>query len=187
MTSREFAERVGRRARKADVRVNPPLLAGLEAYYRLLESWNAKINLTALELDGAPDDTIHRLLIEPLGPRATCPRWSPCVDVGSGGGSPGIPLKLARPELDVRLVEAKTRKSAFLREAGRQLGIRLQVETSRYEALLTRPELHEAFDALTVRAVRVESRVLMGLQAFLRRGPPPPLPRRRGQKEFRRP
>jgi 16S rRNA G527 N7-methylase RsmG len=69
------------------------------------------------------------------------------------------------------MVEVKARKSAFLREAVRQLGlIDAQVESSRYEELLSRPELHEKFDVLTMRAVRVEAKVLMTLQAFIRPG-----------------
>ena len=44
------------------------------------------------------------------------------------------------------------------------------VETARFEELLTRPDLHEAVDVVTVRAVRIELRVLMGLQAFLKPG-----------------
>ena len=47
---------------------------------------------------------------------------------------------------------------------------RAEVETSRFEELLSRPELHEALDLLTIRAVRVEPRTLVSLQAFLRPG-----------------
>ena len=66
------------------------------------------------------------------------------------------------------MVEVKARKSAFLREAIRQLGLTdTQVENTRYEELLTRPELLEASDVLTLRAVRVETRVLLTLQAFV--------------------
>ena len=69
------------------------------------------------------------------------------------------------------MVEAKTRKAVFLREAIRELQIgRAEVETSRFEELLARPELHEALDIVTVRAVRVEPRTLLSLQAFLRPG-----------------
>jgi 16S rRNA (guanine527-N7)-methyltransferase len=171
MTSREFAERVRRRAKKADVAVGPPLLQALEAYYRLLEAWNAKINLTALDLETGGDRAIDRLLMEPLAAvRHLPPDCRQLIDIGSGGGSPAIPMKLARPDLSFTLVEAKARKCAFLREAGRQLKVELRVETARYESLLTRPELHEAFDVATLRAVRIEPRVLIGLQAFLRPG-----------------
>jgi 16S rRNA G527 N7-methylase RsmG len=79
-------------------------------------------------------------------------------------------MKLARPDIFFTLVEAKTRKCAFLRAAGRELKIDLLVETARFEVLLSRPEFHEAFDVVTLRAVRVEPRVLLGLQAFLRPG-----------------
>jgi 16S rRNA (guanine527-N7)-methyltransferase len=171
MTSREFAERVRRRARKADVQLADGLLLSLEAYYRLLEAWNAKINLTALNLLGEADTAIDRLLIEPLVAARHLPEGAgPAIDIGSGGGSPAIPMMLARPSLRFTLVEAKTRKSAFLREAGRHLKLELRVETARFESLLTRADMHEAFDLVTMRAVRVEPKILVGLQAFMKAG-----------------
>jgi 16S rRNA (guanine527-N7)-methyltransferase len=171
MTSREFSDRVRRRAKKAAVQVSSVLLEQLEAYFRLLEAWNAKINLTALDLQRDPDKAVDRLLIEPLvAVRHMDAGVAYAIDIGSGGGSPGIPMKLARPEVSFTLVEAKTRKCAFLREAGRHLKIDLRVETARYEVLLSRPEFHEAFDVVTMRAVRVEPRVLMSLQALLKPG-----------------
>ena len=171
MTSREFSDRVRRRARRAGVHVSGALLEQLEAYFRLLDTWNAKINLTALDLQRDPDNAVDRLLIEPLvAVRHLDAGAARVIDIGSGGGSPAIPMKLARPEAVFTLVESKTRKCAFLREAGRQLKIDLRVETARYEMLLSRPEFHEGFDALTMRAVRVESGVLVSLQALLRPG-----------------
>ena len=170
MTSREFKDRLVRRARRADVHVLPPLSAALEQYYRLLALWNRKINLTALPLSQPEDKTFDRLLIEPL---AAC-RYLPAspitaMDIGSGSGSPAIPLTLACPDLTMRMVESKTRKAVFLTEAIRQLHLeRASVETARFEQLLSRPDLHETVDVVTVRAVRVEARTLMSLQAFLR-------------------
>jgi 16S rRNA (guanine527-N7)-methyltransferase len=169
VTSREFNERVTRRGKKAGLSVGPDLMSSLEIYYRLLEAWNTKINLTALDLAGGGDQAVDRLLIEPLVALRYVPEGvSRLIDIGSGGGSPAIPMKLGRPAVDFTLVEAKTRKCAFLREAARHLGVDLHVETARYETLLARPELHEAFDVLTMRAVRVEPRTLFGLQAFVR-------------------
>ena len=184
MTPREFSERLTKRARRAGITIEPSLAEALDAYYRLLEFWNQKINLTAFSLVDAPDEAIDRLLIEPLvaarlfdGPRAhghnhvhfgTHPR---VLDIGSGGGSPAIPLKLATPSIQLLMVESKTRKSAFLREAIRHLDLHdTSVETARAEDLLTRPELHEAHDVVTVRAVRMEQKLLGKLQAFLRLG-----------------
>jgi 16S rRNA (guanine527-N7)-methyltransferase len=133
----------------------------------LLERWNRKINLTALN---NVDEAIDRLLLEPLIAARYVPATAAyLMDIGSGGGSPAIPLKLAHPGLFLTMVEAKARKSAFLREACRQLKLEhARVETARYEELLARPDLHESQHVVSVRAVRVESRVLLSLQAFLR-------------------
>ena len=69
------------------------------------------------------------------------------------------------------MVEYRTRKAAFLRDVVRQLGLKdVVVEPCRYEELLTRPELHEAADVVTVRAVNVDRRALEGLQTLLRVG-----------------
>ena len=69
------------------------------------------------------------------------------------------------------MVESKTRKSVFLREALRALEMKdADVATSRFEELLARPDLHEAHELLTIRAVRMEPRVLMSLQAFVKPG-----------------
>ena len=145
------------------------LSAQLTSYYDLLSHWNRKINLTALD---QPDDAIDRLLLEPvLAARYLPPSISSLMDVGSGGGSPAIPLKLCAQGASLTMVEVKARKSAFLREAVRTLRLdRAVVETARYEELLARPELHEAVDVLTLRAVRVEVRTLLTLQAFVRPG-----------------
>jgi 16S rRNA (guanine527-N7)-methyltransferase len=182
MTDREFNDRLRKRVRRAGLSLEPQLVESLTAYYHLLEFWNQKVNLTAFSLSDAPDEAIDRLLIEPLvaarhllgghgqshshllaGPQPHV------LDIGSGGGSPAIPLKLAVPGMILRMVESKTRKSAFLREVVRQLNlVDAEVETARAEELLTRPELHESQDFVTVRAVRVELKLLVKLQAFLR-------------------
>jgi 16S rRNA (guanine527-N7)-methyltransferase len=172
VTSREFHEKLARRARRAGVSLSADLTARLEAYYRLLAVWNAKINLTGLPLSGVSPDAIDRLLIEPL----TAAKYVPSsaarmIDIGSGGGSPAIPLVLAVPQLRLLMVESKTRKSVFLREAIRALELPgAEVATARFEELLARPDLHEAHDLVTIRAVRIEQRTLLILQAFARPG-----------------
>jgi 16S rRNA (guanine527-N7)-methyltransferase len=164
---RDFRSRLVRRASKAGIRVTDELCDGLTAYYELLARWNRKINLTGIT---DPDEAIDRLLLEPLVAARYLPAASTqLMDIGSGGGSPAIPLKLAMPALALTMVEVKARKSAFLREAIRQLELdSARVENARYEELLTRPELHDRHDAVSIRAVRVEPRALVTLQAFLR-------------------
>jgi len=171
VTSREFQDRLARRARRAGVPMPSSLGTRLETYYRLLATWNQKINLSGIDLFDPTPDALDRLLVEPLVAAKHAPtNPSRLIDIGSGGGSPAIPFTLAIPGLRLLMVEAKTRKAVFLKEAVRALEMDAEVLTSRFEALLTRPALHEAHDLLTIRAVRVEARVLMSLQAFIRPG-----------------
>lgn len=172
MSSREFQDRLNRRARRAGVAIPPPVAVKLEVYFKLLTIWNAKINLTGLDLTEQGPKALDRLLIEPLvaAKHATQP-ITRMIDIGSGGGSPAIPMALALSVPQLLLVEAKTRKSVFLREVLRALEISdAEVATSRFEELLSNPALHETHDLLTVRAVRIEAPALMSLQAFVRPG-----------------
>jgi 16S rRNA (guanine527-N7)-methyltransferase len=169
VAARDFRTRLGRRAGKAGLFLSDELAERLTAYYQLLSHWNRKINLTSLD---DPDAAIDRLLLEPMMAVRQFPADDVRVmDVGSGGGSPAIPMKLAAPMSSLTMVEVKARKSAFLREAIRVLELdSTSVETIRYEELLARPELHEAFGLLSLRAVRVEVRTLLTLQAFIKPG-----------------
>jgi len=169
VAARDFRTRLSRRAAKVGVFLPEGLADQLASYYELLARWNRKINLTALD---NPDEAIDRLLLEPILAARHLPAGNlDVMDIGSGGGSPAIPLKLAAPSSRLVMVEVKARKSAFLREAVRTLGLeKATVETSRYEELLARPDLHEAFGLLSLRAIRVEVRTLLTLQAFIKPG-----------------
>ena len=170
MTSREFRDRLLRRSRRFDIVPPADVVAALESYVRLLARWNEKINLTALPVARLDDEAVDRLLVEPLvAARYARAGTRSLIDIGSGSGSPAIPLALALPGVRLRMVESKTRKAVFLTEVCRELGLHeAAVETARFEQLLARPELHESADLLSVRAVRVETRVLVTLQAFVR-------------------
>ena len=148
--------------------MDQPLGERLGAYVDLLRRWNAKLNLTRLDRD---DAGLARLVIEPLAAVPYLPRQGTLVDIGSGGGSPAIPLKLAAPGLALRMVEAKTRKAAFLREAVRHLGLdRTEVLAERYEDLLSRRDLQNGHGALAVRGVHLDAEALRGLETLVAPG-----------------
>ena len=169
MTVREFKERLSRRAKRAAVTIPTALNDRLWVYFQLLTKWNAKINLTGLNLEDPTPEAIDRLLVEPLVAAQHGESARSLIDIGSGGGSPALPLALALGGVRLAMIEAKTRKSVFLREAARELGLEdAVVVTARHESLLSDPTFHDAFDLLSVRAVRVESRVFAALQAFVR-------------------
>jgi 16S rRNA (guanine527-N7)-methyltransferase len=163
---RDTRARLIRRAAKADLPLAGPLATRLSTFLELLFRWNRKINLTALR---DADDAIDRLLLEPLAAaRHLPPASGRLIDLGSGGGSPAIPLALARPDLDLTMVETKARKAAFLREAVRVLDVaRALVETGRYEDLLAGGGHRGTYTALSVRALRVEAAALRDIAEFL--------------------
>lgn len=167
----ELRDRLLSRAMRARLTVAAPEVDRLEAYYHLLSRWNRKINLTSLSLEPPCDDTVDRLLIEPLAVASHVPhapgQW---FDLGSGGGSPAIPLKIARPLLTLTMVEARERKAAFLREVTRELGMSdSAVIAGRFEELERRTDLGGVASLVTVRAVRVDASLLRTSRHLLSR------------------
>jgi len=159
VTSLEFRDRLARRTRRAKAPITLAMLDSLESYFRLLALWNAKMNLTSLPLDPPTDETFDRLLVEPLAASRQIPADAASVwfDLGSGGGSPAIPLKIARPQLRLTMIESKERKSAFLREVSRSLELTdVLVLTARLEEAATSAEYLGQVDLITVRAVKTD-------------------------------
>ena len=144
------------RVKAAGLTVDSTQRAALRAYFELLKHWNKRINLTALPLDSPTNATIDRLFLEPilaamlLGDRHT--NW---FDLGSGGGSPAIPMKTCWPRATLTMVESKSRKGAFLREAIREMAIpNTSVANSRFEVLSREARTRGVADLVTVRAVK---------------------------------
>ena len=119
--------------------------AKLLAYLALLDKWNRVYNLTAVR--DAERMVSHHL----LDSLAAVPYFQgeTVLDVGSGGGLPGVPLAIARPDLRVTLIDSIAKKTAFLLQAKAELGLsNLHVVTGRVEDF--RPEA--GFDVITSRA-----------------------------------
>ena len=117
----------------------------LLAYAAFLEKWNRTYSLTALR-DSKRAVSHHLLDSLVILPYVTAPNL---LDVGSGGGQPGIPLAIARPELAVTLLDSNSKKTAFLQQAAIELGLsNVQVVTARVEAF----QPATGFAAITSRA-----------------------------------
>lgn len=105
----------------------------LSSYLDLLAKWNRVYNLTAIR-DRSQMEALHvedSLAVLPWLPDA--PRLR-LLDVGSGGGIPGIPLAIARPDWNVVLLEVKGKKASFLTQAAIELGLaNIEVVASRIE------------------------------------------------------
>ena len=128
------------------LRLSSETLERLEHYLDLLEKWNAVINLTAVR-DRERMITLHLLDSLTVAPSLT--GKSRLLDVGSGGGMPGIPLAIACPFLSVTLLEPNQKKAAFLRQVKLELGLdQVSVIAERVEQWAC-PEL---FDVIVSRA-----------------------------------
>lgn len=97
----------------------PGALAQLKAFVPLLLRWNRVYNLTAIE---DPREMVTRHLLDSL---AVLPflQGTRALDVGSGGGFPGIPLAVAQPERHFTLLDSREKKVRFLRQAVSELGL----------------------------------------------------------------
>lgn len=91
------------------------------------------------------------------------------LDIGSGGGLPGLVIALARPGLEVHLMDATRKKADFLRDASASLGLGVEVHHGRAEELAT-GALAGAFDVVTARAVAPLERLVPWAAPYLRPG-----------------
>lgn len=119
-------------------------------YFEALLRANRDFNLTAIEgEDGAARlhflDSAALLTVAEIGGEV--------IDVGTGGGLPGVALKIARPELDVTLLDATEKKVAFLDKVTDELGIPCRCVCGRAEELGSEPEYRERYDVALSRAV----------------------------------
>lgn len=150
-------------ARTIGVEFEPGDVDTLGTYLSLLLSANALANLTAIT---DPDEAWTRHILDSLSlvqVLADVPECSRVVDVGSGGGLPGVPLAICMPGLRFTLLEATAKKAAFLRHVVGELGLRnVDVAAMRAEAAGRDPRHRERYVAVVARAVGA-SRVLLEL------------------------
>lgn len=169
MIAGDLVARIIERGTAAGRVVAADLAEPLAAYLELLARWNRKINLTGLDVETPSDEAVDRLVVEPLAAAEyLLPHDRTCLDVGSGGGSPAIPLKIAARRLHMVLVESRGRKAAFLNEAIRQLGLaHVHVEAVRIEELAATGKLSGWADVATLRAVRADRKLLAAVFTIL--------------------
>ena len=140
----------------------PDQVERFEAHYRELVAWNRRTNLTAIvdyeeaQLKHFLDSLTTALVIpEPIKEHGRL------IDVGSGGGFPGIPMKVAFPGMHLTMLDSVGKKTAFLDHLVVALGLTdSQVCTGRAEDLAMNGQLRETYDVVVSRGV-APMRVLM--------------------------
>jgi 16S rRNA (guanine527-N7)-methyltransferase len=114
-------EFLAQEAERFGVALGPIQLQQFSRYHRELKAWNKKINLTSLEDDL---DILIKHFIDSLLPLRFIPQCATLLDIGSGAGFPGIPLKIAAPSLQITLLDSTLKKVFFQRHIIRTLGLR---------------------------------------------------------------
>lgn len=147
-----FAERVKMGSLRMGYSMSPRQVEQFVRHGKELMEWNAAMNLTAIsDLEVLAEkqflDVIPLAQILPMG-------W--CVlDVGSGGGFPGVPLQILRPDLNIGLMDAVRKKTSFLKHLVRELGLKgVWVKHARLESLGEDDDEGAAhWDVVTAKAV----------------------------------
>jgi 16S rRNA (guanine527-N7)-methyltransferase len=127
------------------------LIARCRAYFDIVVKVNEQLNLTRItdEEQAARQHFADAMIVTKY---LDLPPDCRVIDVGTGAGFPGVPLKLLRPDIDMTLLDASGKKTDFVRSALESLGVFAQVVCGRAEEL-ARTEMRERFDVVLSRAV----------------------------------
>lgn len=149
---------------------SPAQRALLERWLEEMYRWNERVNLTAV----GTDDAWARHVLESLQllDAAMPAPGSRVVDLGSGGGAPGLPIAIVRADLRVTLVDADRRKAAFLTHVSALLadGVRVDVLDRRAEALGHDADHRERYDLAVSRATAAPAALCELALPLVRRG-----------------
>ena len=146
--SSEWKAKIVEGARKLGLDVQPGQADQFASHALTLQEWNQKINLTTID---SPMDMVVKHFLDSLVASPFIKPGDRLLDVGSGGGFPGIPLKVMQPSLKVTLVDTVRKKVNFLKHVIRQLRLSdIHAVHSRIEEL--RQERGDGFDVIVCRA-----------------------------------
>lgn len=147
----EFKEKMIINVDKLGINLSEIQLKQFYNYMNLLIEWNKKINLTAIT---EPDEIILKHFVDSLTISKYISDGTKVVDVGTGAGFPGIPLKIVRQDVDITLLDSLQKRINFLEEVINELNLeKIKTVHSRVEDFGKNKEYREEFDIATSRAV----------------------------------
>lgn len=133
--------------------LNEQQTAQFVTYYNTLIEWNQKMNLTAIE---EPTEVAYKHFVDSACLLRVVPELKnkSMIDIGTGAGFPGVPLKIMEPALKLTLFDSLNKRIVFLQEVCKQLGLEgVQAIHGRAEEFGIKPEHRAQYDLATARAV----------------------------------
>jgi 16S rRNA (guanine527-N7)-methyltransferase len=167
-------ERLLRGADHLGITITPDQAGQFQLYYEELVEWNKRVNLTAIT---SYEEVQTKHFLDSLALIAAFENmpWAKgdfaLIDVGTGAGIPGIPLKIVLTKARVVLLDSVAKKTAFAQHAVEKLGLRhVEVVTARAEELARQPAYREAFHLVVCRAVSKLASIAELALPFCRKG-----------------
>lgn len=134
------------------VKLDEKALERFDTYARLLVDWNEKINLTAIT---EPDEIVIKHFVDSLSLFSVVdiPQGAKVIDVGTGAGFPGVAMLIARPDLDITLMDSTNKKLNVIKDILDNIGLEANVVHKRAEEAGQSKDFRECYDFATARAV----------------------------------
>lgn len=139
-------------SRNLGIKITAEQAAKFQKYMELLVEWNEKLNLTAIT---EPEEILEKHFLDSLTTLLACkPKdGSKVLDVGTGAGFPGVPIKIVRPDLQVTLLDGSNKRLNFLGELCSELGVECRRVHKRAEEAGLDKAMRENYDIVIARAV----------------------------------
>ena len=151
MLKSEFSQQLKQLANKVEIILNDKQIEKFYIYMNLLLEWNEKINLTAIT---KPEEIILKHFIDSITISKYIEKETTLVDVGTGAGFPGIPLKIIRNDIQITLIDSLNKRVNFLQEVIKTLEMtKIEAIHTRVEEFAKNKKNRESFDYATSRAV----------------------------------
>jgi 16S rRNA (guanine527-N7)-methyltransferase len=149
--SKEWQRFIIDSARELGIEIDERVTAAFSIHASELIKWNRKINLTAIT---DPREIAIKHFLDSLAPAGLISDKARLLDIGSGGGFPGLPLKIFKPNTSVLLIDGVRKKINFLKHVLRTLGLEnIEARQMRPEILLKDLEYGTSFDVIISRAL----------------------------------
>lgn len=149
MTHKEYLNEL---AGKFGIKLSDEQIAQFKTYGEFLVEYNEKVNLTRIT---DPLEIIEKHFIDSIAPltMVSVPKGAKIIDVGTGAGFPGVPMKVYRTDLNLTLLDSLMKRLNFLQELCEKLNIKSEFVHTRAEVGGIDPSLREKYDVATSRAV----------------------------------